>query len=383
MRILAIIIGGLLVSSCVQAADEVVLTKGEVSLKASIGEEVFAVFQFSKDRKKPFFLPVTGPGGMGLLEHATPGEPGTAGRLVIVCSENAELQQTGDAKATVALNEVLEVGKIEGDKLWIEAKQGWIQRQDVAPLASTVTRLVNDNPENIKDSKSPLFYDHPHHKGVWNSVDEINKIKFWKEDGRIENVSVEVVQASGNPAIFKVENHWINPEEKTLLREVTTFSLYANRLMAVDITFTAVAEEVTFEDTKEGMFAIRLPNSMRESVSNGPVINADGVSGTKSMWGKPSRWVDYCGPINEQVFGVTLMDHPENPWESRYHVRDYGLFAINPCGSHAYTNGEAEAHDLTLKTDENIRFRFGLYVHENQLETEAIEQVYQQFTENR
>ena len=364
------------------AADQVELIQGKHSIKAMIGGDVFTVFQYSKDRKKPFFLPVTGPDGYGLLQHATPGEEGEAGRKVIVSSEGAAVSAKDGGSTEVKLNEILDVERIEGDQLWVKEPAGWIHRSDVAPLAATVTRIINDNPPKVKDRKSPLYYDHPHHKGVWLSVDEVNGIKFWNEDGRIENVSVDVVESKGNPAVMKRVNHWLDADGEPLVKEETTIALYPNRLMTADITYAAVDKTVTFDDTKEGMFAIRLPNSMREMVAGGPVKNADGDEGTSACWGKASRWVDYCGPIDGHVFGVTLMDHPNNPRPSRYHVRNYGLFGINPFGVHAYTKGkdyEQPAEPLKLDKGESIRLRYGLFVHDGEVADSVIESAFKQF----
>ena len=384
MKYFSLVVLGLWLTAAHSAvAEDVVLSSGEKSIKASIGDDVFAVYQFSKDRKKPFLLPVTGPGGLAALKAASGDAPeGTAGRRVIVCSESAPLKVFSQTTGTAALGDVLEVKNVQGSWLWIPDRNGWIHIRDVAPLASTVTRLINDNPPKIKDRSSPLYYDHPHHKGVWVSVDEVNDIKFWNEDGVIVSESVEVVTAHGNPAVLKRVNHWLGEDGAPLVRETALISLFANRLMTFDITFEPMIESVTFDDTKEGMFGIRLPNSMREMVSGGPVVNEEGVTGTGALWGKASRWIDYRGPIDGNVFGVTLMDHPGNPRPSRYHVRNYGLFSINPFGVEAYTKGTDDAQPadpLALGTGQSVRFRYGLFVHGDGTTAPEIEQAYEQF----
>lgn len=365
------------------SAAEVTLKKNPQSVKATIGDDVFAVFQFDEDRKKPFVLPVTAPGGFELLKAAKASdEPGAAGRRVIIADETPQLKEgTHDYK----VGDTVEVGEIKEDWLEIPEHDLWIHRSDVAPVVSTVTRQINDNPPRIKDRNDPIYYDHPHHKGIWLSVDEINGIKFWNEDGRIENKSIEVVKASGNPAIMKTVNHWNDAEGKPLLKEETTIKIYANRLMSYDVTFSAPEQEVEIGDTKEGMFAIRLPNSMREMVAGGPVTNADGAEGTGAAWGRTSNWVDYKGPVDGHVFGVTLMDHPSNKWKSRYHVRNYGLFAVNPFGAGAYTKGrddQEEPHHRVLKPNgQKLHFKYGICIHGGKTTKDDIEKVFQQFAD--
>jgi len=243
--------------------------------------------------------------------------------------------------------------------------------------------VVNLDPPAIKERAHPLFYDHPHHKGVWNSIDEVNGIKFWNEDGRIENVACDVVQDAGDHVELAVENHWIDADGQPLVREQTRIRVDADRLFTCHITFSAVERPVEFGDTKEGMFAIRLTNSMREMVAHGPVVNADGLQGTKPCWGRASAWIDYSGPVGSHMFGVTLMDDPRNPRPSRYHVRDYGLFAINPFGQESYTKGSDEALEaapVKLEPGQSISFRYGLYVHLGDAAEWHVAKVYERFS---
>ncbi len=384
MRLMAVTV--CLWGTAIVHAGEVTLTNMGDSVKVTINDELFSVYVVDAKWKKPFFMPVTAPGGIELLKDelgTPPAEEHAPGDTVVVAQQGATLKVLDESRGTIPAGEVLTVGDVAEPWLWIPEKEGWVHQHDVAPQKAIVTRAINETPEPIKDRKDPRYYDHPHHKGIWVAVDQVNGITFWNEGGVIKNQSVEIIEATGNPAVMKVSNHWLDKSEQPLVNEETTIRIFDNRLLVYDIKFSAVESEVTFGDTKEGLFGIRLPNSMREMVAGGPVVNADGIEGANNAWGKTSAWVDYVGPVGSQQYGVTLMDHPDNFRKSRYHVRDYGLFSISPFGEESYTKGSdspQETQPVTLTPDgDSISLRYGLYVHQGNAQAGHVAEAYEQF----
>lgn len=250
----------------------------------------------------------------------------------------------------------------------------------------------NYNPEQPKPYFSPVLApggvvltrplespkDHPHHKGIWLSIDEVNDLKFWAEKARIAPALAQPIVPEGNPAVLKLMNYWEDDDRQPVLIEETTVSIYANRLITYDITFHAYAEPVTFDDTKEGLLGIRLRDSVRER-EGGRIVNAEGLKGSKEAWGKPSAWVDYFGEAEGKTIGVAIFDHPENFRPSRYHVRDYGLFSISPFGEWSYTNKQLDPAPVTLKPGQNLRLRYALYIHAGDTEQADVPGVYQRY----
>lgn len=218
---------------------------------------------------------------------------------------------------------------------------------------------------------------HKHHKGIWVAVDEVNGVRFWAEKGQIKTVDVET-GSQGKAGTLHVTNHWLNPEGDAVAIESTKITIHPNRLLAYDITFKSPGKPVHFEDTKEGLFGFRMVKTMRENDS-GHVENSAGQKGTKACWGKPADWIDYYGPVDGKTYGVTIMDHPGNFRKSRYHVRNYGLFSINPFGQKAYTRGKLPAQPYTIAPGKTLRLRYGMYFHEGDTKAGKVADAYEQF----
>ena len=235
-----------------------------------------------------------------------------------------------------------------------------------APSGSIITRSL----DNVAD--------HPHHKGVWLSLDEVNGLNFWGEKAKIENTSVEIAVAEGNPVQMNVTNNWLGTDGNPILVEKTIVKIYSNRLISYDSRLTATVDKVTFEDTKEGMFGIRLRDGMREK-EDGKVINSRGAKTTARCWGETAEWVDYYGPVDGKIAGVALFDHPNNFRPSRYHVRDYGLFTISPFGEHAYTKGMNAESPIALTKGKTLRLRYALYVHSGDERAGNVSRTYRQY----
>jgi hypothetical protein len=256
----------------------------------------------------------------------------------------------------------------------------------LAPLRSATGKIVTRHfPMEKVQGES---HDHVHHTGLWFSYDDVNGVKFWENDpsykppnkGTIVVQSADLKLVNGSPVLKAVMN-WNGPDGKTILREnrvMTFISKPALRVIDFDIILTA-PEKVVFGDTKEGAFAIRLADALAEKNGTGKMVNAEGAEGMKNVWGKRSNWVDYFGTLEGEQLGVAIFDHPSNPHHPTYwHSRDYGLFALDPFGQHAFDESAPESH-WTVEAGGSLHFRWRVVIHSGDPASAHIAELYQAY----
>src|SRR5690606_12705722 len=155
---------------------------------------------------------------------------------------------------------------------------------------------------------------------------------------------------------------WMDGSRRVLRDErVVVFGRRAGGDRWIDFTITLQANDgdVTFGDTKEGTFAVRVADSMRVEAEQGGRFENSAGQVTGEAWGMPARWVDYTGPVRGQTVGIAIMSHPASfrP-EPRWHVREYGLFAANPFGEEDFPDDEAaEQGAVTIKRGDELTLR--------------------------
>ena len=216
--------------------------------------------------------------------------------------------------------------------------------------------------------------DQEHHRSIWFTHGDVNGVDFWSEGpkaGKIVQVDARTTPEDGQD--FQVllpiasMNEWIAPDGKKLLHDWRILFIYdlgaAGRLLDFMIVLLAQDGPVTFGDTKEGTFGIRLAESMKET-RGGRILNSRGQAGMKNTWGKSAEWVDYSGPIAGKTWGVAILDHPKSfRHPTTWHVRDYGLFAANPFGLKDFTGDKTKDGSHHLERGGRLTFRYRVYLH--------------------
>ena len=255
----------------------------------------------------------------------------------------------------------------------------------LAPLRSASGKIVTRRfpmEEAEGDSR-----DHVHHTGLWFSYDDVNGVKFWENDPSYNhpNMGRIVVRTAGfkegdRSGALTATMEWRGPQGKVLLLDSRKMVFYSDpRLRIVDFEITLLAaEDVTFGDTKEGAFAIRLAETLTEK-KGGRIADADGRAGMAQVWGKQSNWVDYSGEVEGERLGIAIFNHPQNPHRPAYwHVRDYGLFALNPFGAHAFDPQQPESH-WQLPKGRQIVFRWRVVIHPGGEQSGHVADLYKEY----
>ena len=224
--------------------------------------------------------------------------------------------------------------------------------------------------------------DHPHHTSLWFAHGDVNGHDFWHgpRGERIVHVESRVLQATPskqNPGVQSTFQ-WRDPDGNVICTEQRIMCFRADRstrTIDFDLTLVATAEQVSFGDTKEGTFALRLAPTLRLTggAAQGSARNSDGVTG-KDVWGKRAKWIEYSGPIDGETVGVVIYDHPDNPRHPTWwHAREYGLVAANPFGRRAFEGKRQQAGDLVIQKGESIHLRYRIVIHDGAWDVKRLE----------
>lgn len=279
----------------------------------------------------------------------------------IVGKRGVEIEDIGDGKLEVRI----------GGRLLTRYHYGeqW-PRPFLYPFAgpkdAPVTRAYPMR-DDVPDEK----HDHSHHRSIWVAYGEVNGTDNWSEQpGHAFIRHKKFEEVTGGPVFGRIRavNNWVSADGAKQMEDVREFTFYAlesERVMDAKVRFVATEGDVHLTDTKEGgVLSVRVASSM-DGDRGGTIVNSYGGITEAETWGKPAHWVDYCGPVEGETMGITIMDHPTSfRYPSRWHVRDYGLFTANPFALKYYELGRGSNGDYTIKSGGDISFGYRVYVHE-------------------
>jgi len=235
----------------------------------------------------------------------------------------------------------------------------------IGPYGNEITRVYP-----MREAGPDERADHPHHRSFWFTHGDVNGISVWHEGkgtGEIVHKEFVKVDGSDNPVIV-TRNDWLGPDGTKLCEDIrtTTFGVDGESVwIDFDATVKATAAPVTFGDTKEGCFGVRVAGTVKVDAKQGggKIVNSEGHT-DREAWGKQAAWCDYHGPVKGNVVGITIMNHPKSfRFPTYWHVRTYGLFTANPFGLHNFIKAEREAGSHTLQPGESFTLHYRVFIH--------------------
>lgn len=319
-------------------------------------------------------------------------------------SEKKTQKQPASAQVQMQQNAEIEFVEYEADKrvdVMIDGKlftsYRWpenVYKPILYPvLTSAGTEITRGFPLKPREGERA---DHMHQVGIWFNYGNVNGYDFWGngsegkrnvDGGQVKHLSVAHLSGGTTEGFMLTTASWIDPSEKELLAEKTEYHFIAEgstRIIDRISTLTASGEAVTFKDTKEGMFGIRVARQLElPSEGEGTLIDVHGhpatvkemsnkeISGSYrsseavtggAVWGTRAKWMELYGNIGDEKISLIIADHPENPsYPGYWHTRGYGLFAANPFGVKDFTRGEEELN-YVIPAGESITLKYRVIV---------------------
>lgn len=234
--------------------------------------------------------------------------------------------------------------------------------------------------------------DHSHHRSLWFTHGLVNGKDFWLEpdlggpperDNRI--VHREFVELeSGDSARIVAKNDWVSGGKK-LAEDVRTIAFGADehgRWVDVCVEVHASEGEVTFGDTKEGSFGVRVPGTMDVDANlGGRILNSRGHVDADA-WGRSAEWVDYSGPVEGKPVGIVAFDMPDSfRHPTKWHVRIYGLFAANPFGQEEFPISDDPAQgEVRLARGEKLKLHYRVLFYSGEKSADELAEIYGEYS---
>ena len=198
------------------------------------------------------------------------------------------------------------------------------------------------------------------HPGVWLAFGNINGEDFWRNKARIEHVAFTAEPAVAEGRLtFATENRLVAQDGMSLAtqRSRFAFALHGEHayLLTWESEIRSESRELVFGDQEEMGLGVRVATNITE-LKGGMVVNSDGLTGAKTVWGKPADWAVYSREAGGRIQGVAIFPAVSNPNPTWWHSRDYGAIVANGFGKRVITASPDGA--LVVKPGAALKLRY-------------------------
>ncbi len=154
----------------------------------------------------------------------------------------------------------------------------------IGPTGDSYTRAYPT--ENVPGEQ----HDHPHQRSCWFTHGKVNGVDFWAEGakcGNIKETSRDILAEGPVLARLATTDDWLTPDGRRVCADVRTVTFYRSlqsRIIDFEFTIRATDGPLTFGETKEGMFGLRVASSMDvNKKTGGQITNAEGTDRRQSL----------------------------------------------------------------------------------------------------
>lgn len=233
------------------------------------------------------------------------------------------------------------------------------------PSKASVTSMRNGN--------------YPHHSSLFFGCDKVNGGNYWQEGierGQIISFRADILETGGQKVVIENECIWKRPGAEPPIKDkrIITVTVISEDKYQIDFNITMeMLMDVTINKTNHSLFSARMDPDLAV-INGGTIINAEGETGEKGTFGKPSAWIDYYGKRMGGIEGMAILQHPTNAFfPSPWFTRDYGFFSPTPM---YWPENEKFTH---LNKGEKIKLKYRVLVHSGDHEQAKIAQEFENY----
>jgi len=237
-------------------------------------------------------------------------------------------------------------------------------------------------------------HDEPHQRAMYFAHGDINGYDFWGEAefarwshhpptafGRTVFRELDEMRSGSDSGFFQAEFDLVTSDGKPIGEETQAFSFSGDEFVRIiDCEFTIHANHgpLRIGDTKEGTFAIRLVKALEPPT--GHMVNSEGATGEKGIWGERANWVDYYGDVAGETAGIAIFDDPKNLRHPGYwHARQYGLLAANPFGVKEFLHDRRQDGSYVIRAGASLTLRYLVFIHHGDFREAGVAEVYDHY----
>jgi len=215
--------------------------------------------------------------------------------------------------------------------------------------------------------------DHPWQHGIFTGFHGlVNGHEYWMEnDGHQHFVRLVRLQDTPHRVSWRALTQFVEPGGRIPLEEEDAITVHAPEgdlyLIDFELLLRARETDVVFGKAAVGGLAVRMP--WDESNPRQTHLNSDGQRG-RACEKQRAAWCNVERPFGENIFGITVFDHPGNPnHPPAWRVDDQGL--IDP--------SVTSVTGWTLPAKSSREFRYRLLVYKGSAARESLQRTFEDF----